>query len=185
MLNNLLSVFILPLYFDCCILNSNRIIPNIYTIKLGINPVETASENISIGFERIKYFTNYCLNKSIFVDNIVDIIKTLDSLDNNIVKLPCETFDIFVGAVLMTKFQSITTEYFEIEYLTIESSMGENIQYNIIDPDDTGLDLHGNHWWNQNNVYTGSKISITWEELQLTESPKFKPFLVKGGLNED
>ena len=84
----------------------------------------------------------------------------------------------------MIKFQSITSNYFDIQHMNIESMLGDHIQYNILNPYDTELEFEGDHWWNQDNVYTGSKTALTWDELNLTESPKFTPIVVKGGLSD-
>lgn len=184
MLTDVLSVFVLPLNFRCTIVNQNRILPNSYNIKLGIDPIQSG-DNLGLGFQRLNYIVENYLESSIFVhfDNIFS--KHIDKLDNNIVYYPCETYDIFVGSVLYSKFSSITNKYFDIQYITIASSLGDHVQYNIIDPNDTNLDLEGDFWWNQDNVYTGSKNKVSWDELNLTEMPRFKPTIIKGGKSEN
>lgn len=185
MLTDILSVFVLPLDFSCTILNDNQLISNVYYIKLGVDSIEGSTDNIGIGFQRIKYLTEIHLQSAIFLEKESSFFKEFDKLDNNVVCLPSEAYDIYVGSVLMSKFQAITAKYFDIQYLTIASMIGDNLQYNIIDPLDSNLELEGDHWWNQDNVYTGSKKVITWDELNLTEVPKFRPTVVKGGLSEN
>jgi hypothetical protein len=185
MLTDTFSTFILPLDFSCIVYNDNRFISNIYEINLGIDPSDNVSDNIGIGFQRIKFFTNNSLQGSLFIPNSCTILKELDNLQNNIIKLPCEAYDIYIGSILMTKFQAISTEYFDIQFLSISSLIGDHVQYNLLSPFDVSLDLSDDGWWNQNNVYTGSKPAITWDELNLTEVPKFKPIVVKGGLSEN
>lgn len=183
--DEVLTVFVLPLEFGCTILNDNRLLTNVYHIKLGIDPLDSVADNIGIGFQRIKYLTEYHLEDSIFLEKDTELAKYLSTLDNNLVSLPCNTYDIYIGAVLLAKFQAITAKYFDIQYLSIASEVGDNVQFNIIDPEDINLNLDGDYWWNQDNVYTGSKNIVTWEELNLTEIPKFKPTVVKGGLCEN
>ncbi len=184
MLTDLISAFVLPLDFGCTILNDNRLLSNVYHVKLGVDLVEEEGNSAGIGFQRIKYLTDYYLQNSIFLDQNTDLFKDLDKLDNNLVCFPCETYDAYIGSILMSKFQSITEKYFEVQYLSIASLIGDYVQYNLLSPYDLDLELDGDHWWNQDNVYTGSKKLITWEELNLTETPKFKPVVVKGGLSE-
>lgn len=183
--DEVLSVFVLPLDFSCTILNDNRLMPNVYYIKLGVDPLDGPNDNLGIGFQRIKFLTEYYLQGAIFLEKESSLTKELDSLDNNIVHLPCDTYDIYVGSVLMSKFQAITANYFDIQYMSIASLVGDHVQFNIVSPYDANLNLEGDHWWNQDNVYTGSKETITWDELNLTEIPKFKPTVVKGGLSEN
>lgn len=183
--DDVLSFFVLPLDFSCTILNDNRLMTNVYYIKLGVNPLEGINDNIGIGFQRIKYLTEFFLQGSIFLEKSSNIAKELDNLDNNLVCLPCDTYDVYVGSVLLAKFQSITANYFDIQYMSIASLVGDHVQFNIISPYDSNLELEGDYWWNQDNVYTGSKETITWDELNLTEIPKFKPTVIKGGLSEN
>lgn len=185
MLTNLLSVFVLPIEFTCTILNDNSLLSNNYYIKLGINPTETSDENLGIGFQRIQHIADELLFNGIILNKESSAIGEFSKLENNLICLPCDPYDIYVGSILFSKFQAITEEYFDIQYLSIASTIGNLVQYNIIDPDDSNLELEGDHWWNQNNVYTGSKGPITWEELNLTEVPKFKPTVIKGGLSEN
>lgn len=181
----IISVASFPIEFSCLVLNDSRLYPNVYSIRLGIDPIENNTDNIGIGFQRIRYFNENLLENSILLPDKTDLIKNLDKLDNNFVCLPCDIYDIYFGSVLMAKFQSITKNYFEIEYLSISSALGESIEYSIIDPYDMNLDIGIDHWWNQDNVWTGSKKPITWDELNLIEIPKFKPTVIKGGLSEN
>ncbi len=185
MLTDIASHFVLPVSFDCIIVSDDRLVSNIYNLRLGIDLSEDPTINISLGINRIRYLVETKLQGSIITENNWKNIQTLDSLDNNVVKLPCELYDVFVGSVLMAKIQTITEKYFDILYLTVSSLLGDQIQYNILSPYDCQLELEGDHWWNQDNVYTGSKQSTTWDELNLTEGPKFRPTLIKGGLSEN
>jgi hypothetical protein len=180
-----LTVFVLPLDVSCSVLTDNRLLPNVYSIKIGIDPIEGAVENIGIGFQRIKLLSEYYLQGAIFAEKDHEITKEFDKLDSNVVHLPSEPYDVYVGAALLAKFQTITANYFDIQYLSISSMLGDNIQYNIIDPAESDLELQGDHWWNQDNVYTGSKDIVSWDELNLTEVPKFRPTVIKGGLSEN
>lgn len=185
MSTELSTVIVLPLDFSCTVLNDNRLLSNIYFIKLGINPIWDDSNNIGFGFQRIKYLADHVLHNSLFVSNKDQLKAQLDLLDTNLVCLPDEIYDVYVGSILMAKFQTVTNKYFEIEYLTIASLLGDQVQYNIMSPYESDLDIDGDHWWNKDNIWTGSKTAGSWEELNLSEGPKFKPVVIKGGLSEN
>ena len=105
--------------------------------------------------------------------------------DTNTVYFPTEPYDYFVGSILFRKFQVITEKYFEIGFITIDSAVGDHVQYCIRDPEETGLDLSGEHWWNMDNLDTGTGESLSWVDLDLHDSPKFEPRIIKGGRGEN
>ena len=69
--------------------------------------------------------------------------------------------------------------------MTVDSAVGDHVQYCIRDPEESGLDLSGEHWWNMDNLETGTKIDVSWDDLELNDSPKFEPRIIKGGKSEN
>lgn len=184
MLNDILTMLVLPVEFSCTILNDNLLISNVYYLKVGIDPNMDNLDNVGIGFQRIQHLVDHYLQNSIFINQEHPLAKDLSGLSNNLVCLPCEAYDVYVGSILFAKFEAITEKYFDIQYISVASMVGDHVQYNILSPYDSNLDLEGDYWWNMDNVNTGSKDVITWDELNLTEVPKFKPMVIKGGLSE-
>jgi len=178
-----LEPYIWPTNFACTLVTGNVVIPNQYNINVSIDPV--APTEIAMGFRRLRTFVDNALHNSIVIFKEHDLIKSLKDLDTNLVHFPTEPYDYFVGCVLLRKFQIITEKYFEIGLITIDSAIGDHIQYCIRDPEETGLELSGDHWWNTDSIDTGSDISISWEDLDLNDSPKFKPRIIKGGRGEN
>jgi hypothetical protein len=179
-----LNNFVVPVEFACTIINEKLILSNAYHIRISINPSFGSSEDISIGFQRIKHIVNNYLSNSILINKDNKLVKELSDIENNVVYLPCEPYDLFVGAVLLSKFTTITEKYFEIEYLTVESIIGEHVQYAVSNPYDCNIELDGDYWWNSDTVSTGHRTVVTWDELNLTQTPRFQPTLVQGGLSE-
>ena len=68
--------------------------------------------------------------------------------------------------------------------MTIDSTVGDSVQYGITDPTDCGFDITGEFWWNLDTASTGNKNIVTWDELNLSQAPKFQPTLVQGGLSD-
>jgi hypothetical protein len=177
------TMFVVPAEFSCTIINENLILSNVYYIKLGIDPIESSGEKIGLGFQRIKHLVNNCLQNSIFINHKNTLTTQFENIENNVVHLPCEPYDLYIGAILMAKFIAVTEEYFDIQYLTVASAIGDHVQYSIHSPFDCELEIEGDHWWNSDTVSTGHKDVITWDELNLTPAPQFQPTVVQGGLS--
>jgi len=141
--------------------------------------------NISVGFKKIKYIVEYFLHNSIFIANDNPLIETLSKTDTNLVLFPIEPYDLFVGHVIYTKFLAISEKYFHIDMITIDSIIGDNICYNILDTDDCGLNLEGDHWWNTDSAHTGVGPVQGWGDIAVDTSPKFEPKIIKGGKKSD
>ena len=92
---------------------------------------------------------------------------------------------MYVGHILYCKFLAITEKNFHIDMITIDSAIGDNICYNILDTDGCGLDLSGDNWWNSDNTWTGSGPVENWGDVGLNSSPKFEPRIIKGGKKSD
>ena len=178
-----LEPYIWPTSFACTLVTNNMMLPNHYTITVGINPVDPLY--FSLGFRRLKTFIDSFLHNGIFVFETHELIEPFLKLDTNVVKFPTEPYDHIVGCVLLRKFQSITYKYFEIEHITIDSAIGDNVQYCIRDSEETGLELSGKQWWNNEDLDTGKGMTVSWTELDLQDGPKFEPRIVKGGRSEN
>ena len=80
---------------------------------------------------------------------------------------------------------AITSNYFEIAQITVDSIVGDRIQYTLWDPQECGLDLDGDHWWNWDNPNTNSDDNTAWKDFNLKDNQKFEPTIIKGGLSEN
>lgn len=178
-----LEPYIWPTSFACTLVTDKILLPNHYTITVGIDPVDPVY--FSLGFRRLKAFIDLYLHNSIFILQNHDLVESILKLETNTVKLPTDPYDHVVGCILLRKFQSITYKYFEIEHITIDSAIGDNVQYCIRDPEETGLELSGEQWWNNDNLDTGKGMLISWTDLELQDGPKFEPRIVKGGRSEN
>lgn len=180
-----LENFIWPAEFSCTIITQNVIVPNYYSIKVGIRPSGQNHESIVLGFKKINHFVEHCLHNSIMVNQNNPILPSISDLETNIVYLPAEPYDHFLGSLLYNKFTSIGKKHFHIVYLGIDSIVGNRVQYNIRNPLDCGLDLEGNFWWNMDTASTGAQQDLSWNDLNISETSKFEPRVIRGGLSED
>ena len=175
--------FIWPTGFACTLITEKLVVPNSYSISIGIEPNRQA--NVGLGFRKVRYFIDHYLQNSIFVFKENPLVTSLADVETNLVLFPTDPYDYFVGSVLCSKFIAITQKYFDISLMTIDSAVVDHIQYCIEDPEECGLELKGDHWWNIDSTSTGSQDEDSWEGLDITEIPRFEPRIVKGGLSED
>ena len=185
MLNDQLSAFMLPLDFCCSILTNQTLFSNVYSLKIHISPNELSDENIGIGFQKIKAIVDNCLSNGIITNQDNELASGFSSLDNSIITLPDEPFDFFLGSILLAKFIKITERYFDIDCLSIASAAGQQVQYNVYDPYDCGLEIDGDFWWNRDDMSADFTKPVPWDELSLEEPQPFTPHVVKGGLSEN
>lgn len=175
------SSIVWPVSFVCTLISGDRILPNSYNMNISIMPIDSAPGSISIGYKKLKYFVDEHLHNGIFVFKDSPLVEPLSKTVTNLVLFPSEPYDLFVGHVLYSKFLSITEKYFHIDMINIDSIVGDNICYNILDSDECGLELTGEHWWNMDSTYTGSGIVESWGVIEEDPIPKFEPKIIKGG----
>lgn len=177
--------FVWPTNFACTIVTENIIIPNSYTLNISIVPVENTPGSISIGFKKIKYFVESYLHNSIFINSENPFVKKFEGTKSNLVLFPTEPYDYFVGSIIYQKLLTVSKKYFHIDLLSIDSAVGDRIQYSIVDPEECGLNLEGNHWWNMDSTNTGFNKDSLWGDLDIKDCPRFEPKIIKGGLSEN
>jgi hypothetical protein len=178
-----MSQFICPISFACTLITGTLVLPTTYNINLNIIPEYKTHPDINVGIRKLRSFVDAKLHNSIFISKESEFTK-LD-LVNNMVVFPTDPYDHVVGCILLRKFLSITERYFDIEFLAIDSLVGDHIQYTIEDPEEGGLDIKGNFWWNTDTLDTGSKNDIGWDDLNIESQLRFEPKIVRGGLSEN
>lgn len=185
MLNNEnVQSFLWPCEFACTIVSEKLIIPNYYNLKLNIEPAESKTSDINTGFKKLKYFVSNCLQNSILIHQKNPLLINLKEIESNFVLLPAEPYDYFFASVLFNKLSKIVENYFLVNYLELFSSIGDHVEYTVNHGNKMKLDTNNKYWWNTDTVNTGQTEHITWEELNIIDSPKFMPKIVKGGLSE-
>jgi len=180
-----LQQFIWPASFSCTVVTENIIIPNSYNINISVEPISDLQGNIANGFKKIRYFVDNYLQDSIFISAENVLLAPLSNLETNVVIFPADPYDFFVGGVLLSKLRAISEKYFDISLITIDSAIGDHVQYCIIDPEECGLELMGDNWWNTDSTNTGLDKNASWEELNIKDRLGFEPRIIKGGRSEN
>lgn len=178
------DTFVWPAEFICTIIDETVILPNHYSIKVFIEPYVPITEGFAIGFEKIKHIIFNVLDHSILVNRKNPLAEALSGVSNNIVYLPTEPYDYYFGSLLFSKFNAVASKYFSIYQITIDSAVGDRVQYTISDTIDSIIEMNDNDWWNQDNPSTGSNTKVSWEGLPFNDSSKFHPQIIKGGKSE-
>lgn len=179
------NLLLWPCDFTCIIVSERSFIANNYSFKLSINPIFPIDDTVGTGFKKLRYFIDYQLNNSLFINGQSPYYSSIKDTETNLVVLPCEPYDYYVGSILLNKFLAITSNYFEIAQITVDSIVGDRIQYTLWDPQECGLDLDGDHWWNWDNPNTNSDDNTAWKDFNLKDNQKFEPTIIKGGLSEN
>ena len=184
MLTNRPDCFVWTTEVVCTFVSDNIMIPNVYTLSIGMEPQSANTDDIDLGFKKLKHFVNEYLSNSVFIKKDSEYTKVLSKLDTNLVLFPDEPYDYLVAAVLFRKLAAITEKYFDVDFITIDSSVGDRVQYTLTVDCVVENDLSGDWWWNKDSVNTGTDDHTSWDDLNLKESPRFSPIVVKGGKSE-
>lgn len=174
--------FIWPAHFACTVITENIILPSSYTVNVQIEP--SGKNNGNLGFKKIRSFVENQLHNSIFVSKDNQLAAAIIDSKNNKVLFPSDPYDFIVGSVLLAKFETISEKYFDIGYITIESTIGDHVQYTITDPTDAGFEISEKLWWGIDSPYTGVNTNINWDDFNLNDGATFSPKIIEGGLTK-
>lgn len=177
--------FIWPTNFSCVIVLGDLILPSDYNLTIGMIP--QPGDSTTVGFKKIKEFISKFVQNAILIKEQNQFLSQLSNLRSNTVQLPQDPSDYFFAAVLFQKLTAISSDYFTIGQITIDSSIGDRVKYQINNINDVYREvLEKDGWWSQDNVNTNNIDNFpSWEDLDIVINNKFSPKLVKGGKNEN
>jgi hypothetical protein len=184
MLTNHIESFSWPADITCTLITEKLILPNHYSIRIGVEPNNSESTDVNLGLKKVKYFVANYLNNGLIINQSNPLTELTVNLDTNIILLPCEPYDYFIAAILYNKLSAITEKYFDIGYLSLDSLIGDRVEYTIIELDSANFVMDGDLWWNKDSVDTGIGDAPSWEDLNFRDKPKFSPKIIQGGLSE-
>lgn len=184
MSSNLSDFFIWPTTFSCSLIISDIILPVNYNLTVGIMP-EYGTPVSSVGLTKIKKFVTSFVQNSIIIHKNHSILPNILSLSTNTIQLPQDPTDYFFSSILYHKLSNITKDYFIVRQLTIDSTAGDHVKYQINESCDTYKKvLNTTGWWGRDDVSTNdTHFFPTWEELDIHTTNRFSPKIIKGGRN--
>lgn len=178
--------FTWPVSFSCVTALDNSLLPNTYNLTISIAPL-TANNQAVIGLRKIKEFVNNFVQHSILISETSPLLPALINSDTNTVHLPGEPYDYLLASVLYRKLSFISSNYLTISSLTIDSTIGDNIQYNIISSDGAYNEILSNpdSWWNLDSLNTNSMREFpSWADVNIAQIQPFRPTIIQGGKHE-
>ena len=176
-----MSNFIWPATFAATVIIDDTILPNGYTINISMHQLDKKTD-LSLGFKKLRYFVETHLHNSVLIDSSNKRFEHFKDVDNHVIEFPSTPWDYLVGVILYNKFVHITDKYFEINYITIDSSMGDHVSYTVTPETDLGVPIQGNFWWNTDSPSTDINSKINWDKLNLKDRTSFSPRIIEGGL---
>lgn len=184
MLTDNRDFFVWPTTFSCVLVIGNLILPSEYNLSISMTP--NSNESTATGLKKIKEFISKFVQNSILIDQNNQFLSQLSKLETNTIQLPSDPSDYLFAAVLFQKLTAISKDYFSIGQITVDSSIGDRVKYQINNTSDVYNNLlYTDGWWLQDNVNTNNfKDFPTWEDLNIDVGIKFSPKLIKGGKNE-
>jgi len=182
------DVFTWPTTFSCVIVLGDMMLPNEYNLTISMIPYADTQDYTLLGLKKIKLFLNKFIQNSTLIQMSHPMFNNFSTFSTNIVQLPQEPHDYFFASLLYKKLTALSKSYFTINHITIDSSIGDRVQYQITDLCDAYDNILNDklNWWNQDNTKTNSFGSFpTWDDLDMSASQRFSPVLLKGGKDEN
>ena len=188
--------------FDATVLIDDCIYPNTYNVNLSFLPKSTDIQLQNNSFDRLKYlFGNLCEN-SLIINPETKLQAVFFQMPINKVLLPGKPYDQLFWYVLYHKMIAISGKYLHIGHLTVDSKLGDNVQYsvdektinNITLPDENWISpVITQPWWDRNDTATFDQVlgekefwtgPKSWRDLGYgSDAPKksFNPTILDGG----
>lgn len=175
--------FVWPTNFSCVLILGDMILPSDYTLTIGMMPKSVHGESTAIGLHKIKQFISKFVQNSTLINIDHHLLPHITEFKTNVVHLPQDPTDYLFANILFKKLTAISADYFTINEITVDSSIGDRVQYRISNSCNVyDTMLNNDNWWNEDNVKTNEIDQFpSWEDLDITVSSKFSPKLITGG----
>jgi len=176
-----------PTKFSCVLVRDNLLYVNHYNISISMQPSPTDQEYFSVGFRKLKHFISAYLDNGVIINIDNSALEKLNWLESNTIQLPSDPNDYFLAAILYQKFTAIVKEFFSIDEISIDSRLGDSVEYTINHTTNISQELFDDaNWWSQDNVNTNNSDSFpSWDDLKIIPLNKFEPKIVIGGRGEN
>jgi hypothetical protein len=189
--------------FDATVVIDDCVYPNNYNVKVSFIPKVSDIKLQNNSFERIKYILNNICENSVIISPKSNLQSVFFKMPINKVLVPGDPYDQLLGICLYHKFNSIAGKFIHFESLTVDSKLGDNVQYTVDDGSYENRNLPSNDkwisdvikeaWWYRNDTATFDQVTgenshwcgaKTWRELGYGSDAKqrsFNPTVIDGG----
>lgn len=188
--------------FDATVLIDDCIYPNTYNVGLSFLPKSSDIKLQNNSFDRLKYlFTRLCEN-AVIINPETKLQPIFFQMPVNKILIPGNPYDQLLCCVLYHKMIAISGKYLHLGHLTLDSKLGDNVQYSIDEKTINNINLPDNEWispvitkpwWKRNDTATFDQVlgekefwggPSTWRDLGYgSDAPKkeFNPTILDGG----
>lgn len=188
--------------FDGIVLIDDTIYPNTYNVKISFLPKTSEIKLQNNSFERIKYFFHKICENSIILQPGVPLESTFFKMPVNKILLPGNPYDQLLGITCFHKLKAIAGKYLHIGQLTVDSKLGDNVQYTVDSDSYENINLQHDAWvdkiipepwWDRNDTASFDQVlgpkeywqgAKSWRELGYgSNAPQktFNPTIIDGG----
>lgn len=180
------DVFTWPTNFSCVLVLGDMVLPNEYNLTISMLPNVAHNDSTMLGLKKIKLFLSKFVQNATLIQTAHPMFGHFSKLSTNVVQLPQDPHDYFFASLLYKKLAVLSEDYFTIHNITIDSSIGDHVQYQITTTCDAYDNiLESDNWWNHDNTKTNNFGTFpTWDDLNVAVSPRFSPVLLRGGKDE-
>ncbi len=160
--------------FTAIVIDDEQLFPVQYELKIDMITTTEDSQHHNVAIQRILFFIDNVLNNNLFINvnnsNYGKIKKLFPN--NNIVEFPEVPYEQLITMILFHKLSAITEGVFEIDQLTLGSTMTPGLSYIIDDFINIDPDINITHWWDSANLSISDKpkhsmTKVTWDEINL------------------
>lgn len=186
MLTDLSNGFTWPTKFSCVLMLDDMILPNDYTLTVSMLPSSIHSDSTIVGLKKIKTFITKYVHNATLISSAHVLFDKLTLLNTNVIQMPHEPHDYFFASLLYRKLSNISNNYFDIVSISVDSSIGDRVQYQVTDSCITyDYILNENNWWNQDSTQTNTFGKFpSWDDLDVSTTSRVYPVLLRGGKDE-
>jgi len=184
--------------FNTINVTDKDMLPNSYSLKLHVDITTDDLLKQNICFERIKFFIDFVVDKSVVVNKSYKKLASLKKATpkQQWVELPTAVYDQSLGVALYCKLSAITYPHMDIKAVEISSELGDDVNY--VFEDDQGIGIYNKEnwfkqydfldpWWHRADMSAYDKLDkssegkvtwytgpLKWEDIGLSFDQNFK-----------
>lgn len=138
-------------HYNAGVYFSDKLLMNNYNLTLSMIVETDHVREQNIAMERLHYFISEVVDSCVFFDINDKKIQDYKNLNIKVCSLPEEPYDQIIGMVLLIKFNNILENKMIVTDLFIESKLGDNVKFHVVQEIAEAM-FNGNNWWNNGSA---------------------------------
>ena len=166
-----------------CVFFGEQFIMNSYDVTCFMQVISEDIVEQTVALERMKYFFEFMINDTVFVQNIhQEKIDQLTEMGFKVSPLPDEPVDQAVAIALISKLNAITEYKFVINSVELVSQIGDSVTFIVHNDDEFPSFVGKNNWYNDPSVSVSSAKKKTTKRDKIVKLSKSQTDWEKLGL---